>query len=77
MIACKPKTDITEKAPTVLEMSYAVGSLLGPIIGGGLNDLGGFTFATTVIAYLTLLFSFVFFLVIFAADWCKKKEVSK
>ena len=39
----KPKTDLTDKVASLLEIAYAVGAMIAPVIGGGLNDIDGFT----------------------------------
>ena len=67
----KPKTDLTDKVASLLEIAYAVGAMIAPVIGGGLNDIDGFTFAVTVLACLTLIFSFIFSLVMFCKPCCK------
>ena len=46
--------------PTLTEMSYAIGSLIGPILGGELFELTGFGTTSTVFAGVSLLFSFVY-----------------
>jgi len=36
------RTNITDKASALAEMSYASGIMIGPVVGGVLNDLRGF-----------------------------------
>ena len=69
----KLKTDIIDKAPTILEIAYSAGSLVGPIVGGGLYDIDGFTFTTLVVAALSFLFSIAFLLIMFCNDCYDKK----
>ena len=48
----KTKSDIKEKSFTVVESAFAVGTLMGPILGGALYDMGRFNFAALCIASL-------------------------
>ena len=48
----KTKSDIKEKSFTVVESAFAVGTLVGPILGGALYDMGRFNFAALCIASL-------------------------
>ena len=55
-------------------MGYAVGSLVAPIVGGGLYDIDGFSFATFTVAGLSFIFSVTFFLVMFLDIGTTRKE---
>ena len=48
----KTESDIKEKSFTVVESAFAVGTLIGPILGGALYDMGQFNFAALCIASL-------------------------
>ena len=59
------QNNLADKVPTLTEMSYAVGSLAGPILSGELYDKYSFkhtvnTFSISAIAF-ALIYAFVIF----------------
>ena len=47
------------------EMFYASGVMVGPILGGALDDWKGFQFTTSVMAVIMLFFSFIYLGVVY------------
>jgi MFS family permease len=67
--AVKEKEGITEDneqvsdlASGVFNTSYAIGCLIAPIMGGLLNDLVGFRYTCDIMAFSSLIFAGIFFL---------------
>ena len=48
--------------PTLTEMSYATGSLLGPMLGGELYDRFSFNVTADIFAISCLVFAFLYIL---------------
>lgn len=51
---------IADKVSALYNMSFAIGSILGPIIGGGLYDRVGFQTTSDIIAFTALTVSIYF-----------------
>ncbi len=51
---------ISDKVSALYNMSFAIGSILGPIIGGGLYDQVGFQSTSDIIALTALSISIYF-----------------
>ena len=68
------KTNIPEKGTALAEMSFAFGSIVGPILGGGLEDFGGYDFAVDVMAVVAASFAVLYFLVAAGCHCCSQKK---
>ena len=58
----------TDKSSSLLGMSYAIGSIAGPVIGGKLDDDYGFKLTVYTIAALQLAFSLLYFAIAILPD---------
>ena len=55
---------MSDKVPTLTEMSYATGSLLGPMLGGELYDRYSFNVTADIFAISCLVFAFLYIIVV-------------
>jgi MFS family permease len=46
-------------------IAIGLGSLLGPVIGGGLSDVAGFQLTADIVAAISMFFSVLYFFVVF------------
>lgn len=53
-------------------MAYATGVMVGPIVGGALDDWQGFQFTTNVMAAVMLFFAFLYLIVVQICDKTNK-----
>ena len=68
------KTNIPDKGPALAEMSFALGSIIGPILGGWLEDWDGFDFAVDVMGIVAYSFAILYFVVSVGCQCCCKKK---
>ena len=61
----KKKEKIADKAATLYMVAIGLGSLLGPVIGGGLTDVAGFQLTADIIGSISFFFTVVYFFVVF------------
>ena len=64
----KIDNNITDKSCSLLGMAYAFGSIIGPVLGGALDDWYGFKLTVKIIALLQLSFSCLFFVLSMLPD---------
>jgi len=62
------KNNITDKTMAMLAISYALGAVTGPILGGWLFGKEGFKFTTFVISMAGISWCFIYALVVFCGD---------
>ena len=67
------ETDVVEKATVILQIFYNILSLIGPVLGGWTFDWKGFTFTTSLVATISLIFTIGFGIVIYCT-WDKHIE---
>ena len=67
------ETDVVEKATVILQICYNVLSLIGPVLGGWTFDWKGFTFTTSFVATISLIFTLGFGVVVYCT-WDKEFE---
>ncbi len=53
-------------------VAIGLGSLLGPVIGGGLSDVAGFQLTADIIGSISFIFTVVYFFVVFMPARYKK-----
>ena len=64
------KTNIPDKGTALSEMSFAFGSIVGPILGGGLEVLDGYDFAVDVMAVVAAVFAAAYFVIAVGCSCC-------
>ena len=64
------KNNIQDKGPALSEISFAVGSLIGPVLGGGLEDANGFKAACFAMSLICCLFGLFYFIIVFGLSCC-------
>lgn len=64
--------NIQDKGPALAEMVFAAGSIVGPILGGFLDDKIGFKPTTYLIAAIAGGFAILYGLIVFCN--CSKKQ---
>ena len=62
------KNNITDKTMALLAISYAFGSITGPIVGGWLFDMDGFGFTTFCISVVAMIWFFSYTIIVFIGD---------
>ena len=67
------QNNLADKVPTLTEMSYSVGSLLGPILGGQLYVIFGWTQTCNIFGTVSLIFSFVYLFIILIPE-CRHQD---
>ena len=68
------KNNIADKAPALAEMCFALGAILGPILGGGLKDWKGFTFAVDILAAVVLFIAIMYCSFVLIHSCCGRKR---
>merc|ERR1712150_452931 len=66
----------TDKSCSLLGIFYATGSMVGPVLGGALNDAHGFRLTCEIVAGLQLGFSILYFSVIILPDLLQRKKAT-
>ena len=56
--------ELNDKASGLFNSSFAIGCLLGPIIGGLLNDNFGYRTTCDIMAFFSLIYSFIYFSIV-------------
>ena len=69
-----PKNNIQDKGPALSEISFAIGSLIGPVLGGGLQDASGYKAAVYTMAVICVIFGALYFLIVIGLDCCVSKK---
>lgn len=65
---------MTDKASALANMAFALGSMIGPIVGGQLTDAYGYRKCSDIITILALSAACINFIVIFVPDLIKGKQ---
>ena len=68
------KNNIQDKGPALSEIAFAIGSLIGPILGGGLEDFDGFKAAVYTMSIICLIFGSLYFFLVIGYDCCSNKH---
>ena len=61
----KVPNNINDKGPALAEMVFAGGSIVGPMLGGALDDWKGFDFTTIIMSSFALFFAVLYTLIVF------------
>ena len=67
--------NIQDKGPALAEMVFAGGSIVGPMVGGALDDWKGYDFTVTFISACALFFAILYTIIVFCPD--KKANLKK
>lgn len=55
-------------------MAFAFGSIIGPILGGALEDWNGYDFAVDIMVVIAASFAVLYFIVALGCHCCQKKQ---
>ena len=67
---------MADKVPTLTEMAYSFGSLVGPILGGQLYDIFNWTITCDIFATVSLIFSVVYLCSIVVPGFRSKDKIT-
>ena len=71
----KVPNNIQDKGPALAEMVFAGGSIVGPMVGGALDDWKGYDFTVVLISSCALFFAILYTIIVFCPD--KKAAIKK
>lgn len=62
---CKDSTNLNDKAAAVFSISQALGAIIGPILGGFLNDKVGYRYTCDIVGFCSLTYAIIYCIINF------------